>query len=162
MIEQELGARLAEAIFVKINLVSNLAKDEGIHGDCTWTDNNRNPREFEIRIDVDQTPYIRMRTLSHEIIHLRQYAKNQLFDYVKFGFSRFNGVRVNFSNMNELEQPWEVEADSKEIQLLLYWVEATESHHLIKKRHDNKSRCNLGNVEKKCDVRRNRRRVEKT
>ena len=52
-----------------------------------------------------------MKTLIHELIHVKQYANNQLFDYVD-GDSKFEGwVYKRTESVEEYwDSPWEIEA----------------------------------------------------
>ena len=140
LIHYLLGPRLARAVRLNIVLLENLKKTQGIIGDCTWTDDNVNPREFEIRLDVSLTPYSRMLALSHELIHLKQYAKLELYDYQQNGlyphYVRFQKKQIDSSKIAYRKYPWEVEAYSNEKPVLMAWVNATNSHHLIKQRRD--------------------------
>ena len=138
MLESELGPRLARAVAVKILLIHDLKKNEGVLGDCAVLIDSDIycPREFEIRIDTNNTPYSRMLALSHEIIHVKQYAKNELYDYSQDKFARFHKRRIDYSKIPYRKQPWEKEAYARERPLLFSWADATNSRHLIKQRYE--------------------------
>ena len=137
MLESELGPRLARAVAVKILLIHDLKKNEGVLGDCAVIVDSDIycPREFEVRIESNNTPYGRMLALSHELIHVKQYAKNELYDYSGDRFVRFRNRRIDYSKTPYRKQPWEKEAHARERPLLLSWADATNSRHLIKQRY---------------------------
>lgn len=65
------------------------------------------PREFILEIKSDQTEVEILRTLAHEMVHVRQYATGQLNEYMTV----WNGKKVP-ANLSYAEQPWEIEAFS--------------------------------------------------
>ena len=139
MLPYILGTRLANAIEINILLIDDLKKKEGTVADCMWTDEIIRPREFEIRIDTHQTPYTRMLALAHELVHVKQYARCELYDYQGkyFGkYARFKKWRYDYSKIPYKKQPWEKEAYAREKPILFAWAAATDSYHLIKQRKD--------------------------
>ena len=58
--------------------------------------------------------------LGHEMIHVKQYLNNEIFDY-KNGFVRYKGEEFDDSYKSKLENyfesPWEIEAYGRELGL---------------------------------------------
>ena len=136
--------RTVPNIILDIDVMNDMS-DPGM---CTNEDHGKkNPRYFTIAIrnrEEDQDP---VQVLAHEMVHLKQYATNQL--------SRESKVYRNFSvksvplwegkewkpNKGQDEywdSPWEVEAYGREIGLYHRWVllynlllDATEENTLI-------------------------------
>ena len=73
-----LGSRLYHKIELRIELVKHLMKNEKIYGDAIWEDEERYPKEFTIRADASQPLRRILETIAHEMVHVKQYAKNEL------------------------------------------------------------------------------------
>ena len=112
MIFDQLGNRVAPQIILDIELIKNLIQDECVYGDCFAADSMRQirPRYFQIRLDSGLGLSVLLETLAHEIIHLRQYAKDQLYEY-RNGDNRYAGERYK---KDCDDPPWEDEASKLE------------------------------------------------
>jgi hypothetical protein len=79
------------------------------HGMVSVEDYNviGSPRHFliEIRKEDDQEEVIK--TLAHEMVHVRQYVRNELNEEMTY----WRGRRVNSDEIPYSEQPWEIEAE---------------------------------------------------
>ena len=64
------------------------------------------PREFIIEINRNQNATETLRTLAHEMVHVRQYAYGELNEEG----TRWCGKRLE-RNLEYHEQPWEIEAN---------------------------------------------------
>lgn len=109
-----------QKIRVRVNLVDTLM---GWSGECYYLGNENGIRTFDITVSVRKyKPNAKkvltrmsdpMRTLIHELIHVKQYANNQLFDYID-GDTKFEGRVFKRAGDNDYEKywdsPWEVEA----------------------------------------------------
>ena len=74
------------------------------------------PREFIIDINLNQTEEEILRTLAHEMVHVKQYAKGQLDDEGR----HWCGEKL-YNELQYHEQPWEIEAhDIGDILLMEY------------------------------------------
>lgn len=138
MLEELVGSRLAENLTVRLYLIKNLKKKIGQTGDCIWENENVKPREFTVRIDSQRTPWTRIRTLAHELIHVKQWATDEMYDYMgsqHYGKVRFR-KRIYSHKMAYRKQPWEVQAYAGEGPLMLKWASETDNRHNIKMRKD--------------------------
>jgi hypothetical protein len=76
-----------------------------------------------------KTPWVRIKMLmmnvGHEMIHIKQYLNNELFDYVD-GKARFKGQVFHSGHSADLEKyfdsPWEIEAYGREYGLYKVFV----------------------------------------
>jgi len=66
------------------------------------------PREFTIEINRNDTPEEKLKTIAHELVHAKQYAKNELNEEMNIWL----GQKVDSETMKYFEQPWEIEAES--------------------------------------------------
>ena len=75
------------------------------------------------------------KTLAHEMVHLKQYAKNELGK--EFSLTTKGGVKIMTRWKNELwkaktkecpywDSPWEIEAYGREVGLYRRWVDHVE------------------------------------
>ena len=64
------------------------------------------PRMFTIEIDGKQDNEEKLRTLAHEMVHVKQYCKKELNEEM----SKWKGHNVNSDNIDYDDQPWEIEA----------------------------------------------------
>lgn len=110
MLEFLVGKRLAQKLYVKINI----RRLSGLRGACIWNDDNNRPREFVI----DITPRLNyenfLTVLAHELVHVKQYAKGELKDYMMNGFCRWQGKVINAEDVDYYDHPWEIEAYGRE------------------------------------------------
>ena len=104
---------------VKIRLVENL---NGWQGECAYLGRKGDVRQFVVNVSISKInkrakcDIARMKepikTLIHELVHVKQYANNQMFDYVDGVSTRFEG-RL-YQNKLDYEaywnSPWEIEA----------------------------------------------------
>ena len=102
-----LGKRMAKNISLDIKLTNNLKKKEKAYGYCHIIDDNLNkPREFCIELDAsmkysfDQI----LIWLGHEMVHLKQFVRGELFDY-EFGKSQWKSRVYNVARIAHDDQP---------------------------------------------------------
>lgn len=108
MIKNEVGPRINIEIELKL---TNLREIEKCAGICEWSDDSIRPRAFLIHIDNEQSLREQLRTLAHEMVHVRQYAKNELYDYQSdFAKTRFRNKIYDCLKVKYKDQPWEKEA----------------------------------------------------
>ena len=112
-----MGKRLADNIIVRIQFIEKLDKHEGIGGDCIWDDDNTRPREFTIRLDSSNDLTFMLRSLAHEMVHLKQFAKGELKDLWRGqSLCKYDGrvYDINDDKLNYWDYPWEIEAHGRE------------------------------------------------
>lgn len=105
------------------NLIKNLSirvifsKKSG--NTTMWEDDNRKPREFTITLETGVSFEDTLLTLAHEMVHVKQYAKGELFDYVEGGPDtvRWRDEKRNWGGVDYMNLPWEQEAYGSEQEL---------------------------------------------
>jgi hypothetical protein len=96
-------------------------KREGVYGWCDYTGQSHRPREFLIELHTHMDEELYIKTLLHELVHLRQWVTGSL--RAKHGKRYYNSV-----NVEELEyedQPHEIEAREQEVVLHLQYLKET-------------------------------------
>jgi hypothetical protein len=125
------AAKLMDPRMVR-NLIIDLEvrKESDVDGECVDEDGVRNPRWFTIglkRQDINQM----IKTLGHEMVHVKQHAKNELQSGVMIPTK--GGLRMTNRWMGKIwkpkaredhyfDSPWEIEAYGREVGLFEKWV----------------------------------------
>lgn len=115
-----------------ITLDIEIEKDLDAMGECVDEEGTRNPRWFTIRLrkqDIEEM----IKTLGHEMVHVKQHAKNELGEK-RMALAK-GGPKIKKKWMGEFWQPkrnqhpyfdapWEVEAYGREVGLYHRWLSA--------------------------------------
>ena len=91
---------------------------ENVFGWCSVMDCNYRPREFEIEVHNRLNPEDYLKTLFHELWHVYQHVMGNLKD--RHGKRLWRGI--DYSETDYSEQPWEIEAHSRELELYLEYL----------------------------------------
>ena len=121
--EKLMGKRLISGLEITINLKKNLLEEEN-EGNAIWEDDGYRPKEFTI--ELDSTAKIRnlLITLAHEMVHVKQWAKNEMYAYMNVaGMVRFKGEKVHMEITDYWDYPWEIEAYGKQLGLFVRFCE---------------------------------------
>ena len=100
---------------ITVNL-TNCIKN-GAYGYCMEGDSNR---DFEIEVDKSLRLYDFVSTLTHELTHMKQYARGEM-KYMSDGRTRWK--KKIYSDISYADSPWEKEAFRVEKQLALQCFE---------------------------------------
>ena len=92
----------------KCDIEINIKKMKGYEGTCIDTDD----REYEIEVNKDQSLENLCVTICHEMVHVKQYVRKELYSDVNF-----YKTREEYLNL-----PWEVEAYEKQEILFKKWT----------------------------------------
>ena len=110
--------------------IERTAKND-VQGECVDEDGIRNPRWFTINLRAGKDDEDPIQTLAHEMVHLKQHAKNELQSGcmvpTKGGItmrSKWNGKIWNPGRKEDpyYDAPWEIEAYGREVGLYQRWV----------------------------------------
>ena len=121
--EKLMSNRLMSGLEIDINLRKNLIDKEGCEGTATWEDENHRPKEFTIELDVSYSIRDALITLAHEMVHIKQWAKGEMYEYLKSGLIRFHKTKFDVDNIDYWDYPWEVEAFGKQLGLFVRFCE---------------------------------------
>lgn len=133
-----LGTRLSDKIELRIEFVKQLDKHNAIEGDCGWEDDELRPREFTIRIREGLKLSRKLRTICHEMVHVKQYAKGEMKQMWKPArTTKFQGEYFS-DDMDYWDTPWEIEAFGRECGLYTRWVDERKftDHPVFDSRND--------------------------
>jgi hypothetical protein len=124
---QLLHVRTVDKIELDIEIVNSL----DVEGECISEDDTKNPRYFTVRLRKQPLNEM-IRTLAHEMVHVKQYAKNELGKELALARGG-KGLRIVTRWMGEFwtpkgkedaywDAPWEIEAYGREVGLHHKWV----------------------------------------
>lgn len=124
-----LDPRMARSIELDIEIEKSLE----VEGMMISEEDKKNPRFFTIQLRNKKTDDDIFKTLAHEMVHLKQYAKNQLYKrFVTAKNKKGETLQTSWEGniwkpkRNEhkyFDSPWEVEAYGREVGLYQRWVE---------------------------------------
>lgn len=108
-----LGPKLAAKITIHLIFDEKAIKERGIRGECVWRDRPKNPRKFTMLLDPNCGTRYMLMTLAHEMTHVKQYARNELYEPVIDGPMYWYGELIG-QEVHYYEKPWEIEAHGRE------------------------------------------------
>ena len=83
------------------------------------------PRVFELEINSKMKLRKILETVAHEMVHVKQYARGELYQGTRIAKHRWQGKWVS-NNLDYWDQPWEIEAHGREAGLFIRWAEAND------------------------------------
>jgi hypothetical protein len=104
-----------------VEIVHRGLKRELVYGWCDYTGESSLPREFLIELDTWMPEELYIKTLLHELVHLRQWVTGTL--RAKRG-KRYYGS-VNVEELDYEDQPHEIEAREQEVILYHEYLKET-------------------------------------
>lgn len=126
------GKRLTNNLDVTVKF-AKLSDD--VAGYTEWVDNNIRPREFVIAISNKLSRRKQFKTMAHELVHVKQFAKGELVERLKPTQSLVwkKDKPLTISRNEEEKQtmasylllPWEIEANGMEEALVTKYTEDT-------------------------------------
>lgn len=126
-----LTKKRAEKIILYIDINPNITD----MASCVCEEDKQSPNEFTITIRGDDDDDDILRSLAHEMVHLKQHAKNELRTSLvlsKGGKSKtvvkWHGKTVRFTKNEDryFDAPWEVEAYGREGSLYNRFLDSIE------------------------------------
>ena len=119
-----MSKRLANTLEITYRIVPNLYAKDDIMGDAWSQDDGRYPKEFIVRLDGSLPLRDFLETASHELVHVKQWATNQMRDYEKSEeITRYNSKKINTNKVDYWDLPWEIEAHGREVGIFIRWVQ---------------------------------------
>lgn len=100
--------KMLENIFVRIRFNKDI--DAFGYASIDEYNDSGKPREFEIEIHPGIGGYDILKTLAHEMVHIKQYVYGETNE----AMTRWKGQRVDSDTIDYWVQPWEVEAHGYE------------------------------------------------
>ena len=108
------GQLFTKKLLNNINIKIVFIKDMEDYG-CAYVEERNDsgkPREFTIEINSSVTGSSMLKTLAHEMVHIKQYAYCDLNEHL----TRWKGIRIS-DDLDYYNHPWEIEAHGMEVGL---------------------------------------------
>ena len=109
---------------LEINLRLKNFKEDDSYGYALATDDadaNR-PREFDLDINTDARLRRLLETVAHEMVHVKQFARGELYQSSMTAKHRWKG-NWERGEKHYYDLPWEIEAHGRECGLFCRWAE---------------------------------------
>lgn len=103
---------------VRIAFKNNLGFYHGLVYVDDYNSKNK-PRSFVIEINRRDPEEEVLKTLAHEVVHIRQFAYGELNEEM----THWKGKKLTWKQMNYLEQPWEKEASRLGELMYYFYIE---------------------------------------
>ena len=113
--------------------VKDFGKDEN-YGYAVPLDDGIHPRYFEVEVNKNVRLRRFLETVAHEMVHVKQYARNELYESSAKKQHRWHGKWLSNRSKHVKDywdNPWEIEAHGRECGLFIRWAE--EHKHSKKK-----------------------------
>jgi hypothetical protein len=118
-----------------LELDIEIEKKLDVQGLCVNEDENSRSRFFTVQLRKDDLDEM-IQTLAHEMIHVKQYAKNEHF---KKHLTTKGGLKIESYWMGKhwkptkgevdyYDSPWEIEAYGREVGLMHRWIKYKEKN----------------------------------
>ena len=120
--EMLMSKRLADSLLIRIEFIKDL--DNQYDGDCEYVDEESRPKEFLIRVNNSLKLSKKLRTICHEMVHVKQYATGEM-KYMSrpARFTKFQGTLYP-DEFDYWDSPWEIEAFGREPGLYTRWIDS--------------------------------------
>lgn len=120
--------RILDNLEVSVKFDSKLLKEYGDLAQMEWLDTHIRSRSFNIVIDKNVNLFLQVLSLMHEMVHVKQYAKGELFQSLKdCNLHKWNRKEwIDEGKMSYWDLPWEIEAHGREKGMLIKWLSTTE------------------------------------
>ena len=123
--EKLMGKRLMSGLEITIDLKKELLTEEGHEGTAIWEDDGYRPKEFTIGLDTTVNHRNLLINLAHEMVHVKQWAKDEMYEYMEPHMVRFKGEKIHLNEVDYWDYPWEIEAYGRQLGLFIRFCENT-------------------------------------
>ena len=103
---------------IYVEILHRSLKRDGVYGWCDILGESYRPREFLIELHTHMDEELYVKTLLHELVHLRQWVTGTL--RAKRGKRYYNSINVE--DIEYWDQPHEIEAREQESKLYLKYL----------------------------------------
>jgi len=112
---------------IKIKGSNDLLEKYEMYADCMYDSVGVRPKEYTIRIDNTLDPEMFIKTLAHELTHVKQWGKGEMKTYERnFKVTRWHERKIRHDLINYHDMPWEIEAHGREHGLFAQFIENDE------------------------------------
>jgi hypothetical protein len=121
--EKLMSKRLAESLLIRVEFIDKLDENNEFDGDCGYEDEDLRPKEFVIRVNNNLKLSKKLRTICHEMVHVKQYATGEMrYMWRPARNTKFQGTLYP-DEFDYWDSPWEIEAFGREPGLYTRWID---------------------------------------
>ena len=106
---------------ISVDIIHRGLKNEQVVGYCDVVGHNYRPRHFMIELQTDMSKEVYIKTLLHELVHLKQWVEGSL--HFRSGKLCYSTEPVE--NWSYEDQPHEIEAREEEVRLYDWYMNDT-------------------------------------
>lgn len=119
--------RILDHLEVTLKLDPNLLAVTGDVAQMEWVDNNVRAKVYNIYLDSNLSDFLKVLSIMHEMVHVKQYAKGELTQSLKdCNLHKWNRSEwINEGKVSYWDLPWEIEAHGREKGMLISWMTST-------------------------------------
>jgi hypothetical protein len=119
--EMLMSKRMADSLLIRVEFIKDL--DNQYDGDCEYVDEESRPKEFLIRVNDSLKLSKKLRTICHEMVHVKQYATGEMkYMWRPARHTKFQGTLYP-DELEYWDSPWEIEAFGREPGLYTRWID---------------------------------------
>lgn len=107
---QLMSVQLLRNITIRLIFVDKTKLCKDFEAECCWDDDNIKPRVFVVKIDNNLPKKKMLTALSHEMVHVKQFAKQELQYRCREPRCKWRGEPIDDDSIPYRELPWEQEA----------------------------------------------------
>lgn len=120
-----MSKRLSDSLYIRIEFHKKLDDNNEYDGDCYYEDEDiaTRPKEYIIRVNDNLRLSKKLRTICHEMVHVKQYATGEMKNMWRPArFTKFQGMLYP-DELDYWDSPWEIEAFGREPGLYTRWLD---------------------------------------
>lgn len=115
---------LSNTLYKRLYVLINFEYIGNDYGYCDFEHDYYRPKEFIITLNKHLSVKQSLLCLAHEMVHVKQYAKGELKNYIRTNKSKWNNTLIDDEEIDYYERPWEIEAFGRELGLYLKFKES--------------------------------------
>lgn len=106
---------MSKQLLKGLQLTISFKCEKGLAGSTEIADyENRLPKEFLIRLDPTETRISTLKTLAHELVHVKQFARGEMVELIRTNYTKWNKKYIDEQRFEYWDLPWEIEAYGRE------------------------------------------------
>ena len=118
---------LSENLYHKLNIKLVFEKfnsKQKEYAFCEWEFENNRAKDYIITVNNNLSKKETLLAIAHEMVHVKQYAKGELKDYLRVNKCKWKGKIIDSDTVDYWDHPWEIEAHGREKGLYVKYLES--------------------------------------
>lgn len=121
---------VSKKLLNNLHVILEFLEERGLKGSTECVDSEYRPRHFRIRIDPNLTRTAQLKTLAHELVHVKQFAMCEM-RYTKYReWIKWYKQSIHSEETDYWDLPWEIEAFGREYGIYIRYVEHTSKNKI--------------------------------